>query len=175
MMASMGFGGGAGGMNQMPVGGMGGLGGTGSLTAQLTPAQIGALAAMRASGQLNPSLPSNLSSFTTPSGLNPPSRILVLTNMVSEDELMDDNEYRDIVEDVSAELNKYGRVLSVVLPRPASVDPTSNGKGVGKVFVEFSRVDEAVKARGEVEGRQFANRVVGVEFMSEDKYNNRDF
>jgi len=97
--------------------------------------------------------------------------------MVTAEELVDDNEYRDIMDDITAELGKYGRVLSVSIPRPA-VSNQSNAvqpAGLGKVFVEYAEVDQAMKARAEVEGRQFANRTVRCEYMNVEKYQRREF
>lgn len=59
-----------------------------------------------------------------------PTEVLCLLNMVTEDELVDDDEYEDIVEDVKEECNKYGKVRSIEIPRPKSGIEVP---GVGKV------------------------------------------
>lgn len=51
-----------------------------------------------------------------PSGL--PSRVVVLLNMVTPEELDDEDEYADIVDDIKTECERFGRVVSIVLPRP---------------------------------------------------------
>lgn len=43
-------------------------------------------------------------------GAGPPSEVLCLMNMVTPDELKDDEEYEDIVEDIKEECGKYGIV-----------------------------------------------------------------
>jgi len=58
------------------------------------------------------------------------SSIIVLSQMVTESELLDDREYQEILEDVQEECKKYGAVLKVIIPRPGR-DP----RGVGKVWV----------------------------------------
>jgi len=148
---------------------LGGVDGLGALTAGMTPAQLGAIAALRATGAI-PGL-SSLSSSSIP--IRPPTRVLVLLHMVTPPELVDDQEYQDILDDINIELSKYGRVLSVLIPRPGHLNDTS--PGVGKVYVEYAEVAQAMKARAEVEGRQFANRVVQCDYMEVDKYARRDF
>lgn len=127
-------------------------------------AQISALAAIRAG-------------VLTPAALNAPrapaTRVLVLTNMVTVEELMNDQEYREIVEDIEIECRKHGEVRAVVIPRP----PT-NGEhvpGLGKVYVEFGSEEAAARARLDVEGRQFGGRTVGAEYMTPEKFANREF
>ena len=46
------------------------------------------------------------------------TNVLCLLNMVTEDELVDDDEYEEILEDVKDECNKYGMVKSIEIPRP---------------------------------------------------------
>lgn len=48
----------------------------------------------------------------------PPTEVLCLLNMVTPDELRDEEEYEDILEDIKEECNKYGSVRSVEIPRP---------------------------------------------------------
>ena len=54
--------------------------------------------------------------------------------MVTPEELMEEEEYEDILEDIKEECNKYGVVRSVEIPRPIEgVDVPGCGK-VGKNF-----------------------------------------
>jgi len=43
-------------------------------------------------------------------GSGPPTEVLCLMNMITPDELRDDDEYEDIVEDIKEECGKYGTV-----------------------------------------------------------------
>ena len=43
-------------------------------------------------------------------GAGPPTAVLCLMNMVTPDELVDDEEYEDILEDVKEECSKLGKV-----------------------------------------------------------------
>ena len=47
-----------------------------------------------------------------------PSRVLQIMNCFSRERLCDDNEYVEIYLDMEDEMSKYGRVTSVVIPRP---------------------------------------------------------
>lgn len=58
--------------------------------------------------------------------------MLCLLNMVTPEELMEEEEYEDILEDIKEECNKYGVVRSVEIPRPIEgVDVP----GCGKVYL----------------------------------------
>jgi splicing factor U2AF subunit len=99
------------------------------------------------------------------------TNILVLTNMVTAEELQDDTEYNEILAEIKEELEKYGNVLSMQIPRPLY----GNTAGVGKVFIQFSSINEAVAARKQVEGRLFDNRVVAAEYITLDQYQQLQF
>ncbi|CAM6002499.1 unnamed protein product [Sphagnum balticum] len=109
--------------------------------------------------------------LTSPS--TPPTPVLVLMNMVTAADLVNDDEYNDILYDVQSELNRYGRIVSIEIPRPTN--GAMEQRGVGKVFVEFSSVQEAMTARGVVEGRKFADKIVQCDFIDINKYRNRDW
>lgn len=56
-------------------------------------------------------------------------QVLCLLNMVTPDELRDEEEYEDILEDIREECNKYGAVRSLEIPRPIEgVDVPGCGK-----------------------------------------------
>ncbi|XP_050423905.1 splicing factor U2AF 50 kDa subunit [Adelges cooleyi] len=102
----------------------------------------------------------------------PPTEVLCLLNMVTPDELKDEEEYEDILEDIREECNKYGVVRSLEIPRPIEgIDVP----GCGKVFIEFNAVADCQKAQQALAGRKFNNRVVVTSFMEPDKYHRREF
>lgn len=105
-------------------------------------------------------------------GAGPPTEVLCLMNMVTPDELEDEEEYEDIVEDVKEECGKYGMVHSLEIPRPIKgVDVP----GCGKIFVEFNSVIDCQKAQQALTGRKFSNRVVVTSYYDPDKYHRREF
>lgn len=103
-------------------------------------------------------------------GAGPPTEVLCLMNMVTEEDLVNDEEYEDILEDVREECIKYGNVVSLEIPRPG-IDE----KGIGKVFVEFSSTSECQRAQAALTGRKFANRVVVTSYYDPDLYHRRQF
>lgn len=134
-------------------------------------------------------------------GSQPPSEVLCLMNMVTPDELKDDDEYEDIYDDIRDECSKYGLVRNLEIPRP--IDGVDDVPGVGKVcflirnfsrlidkminfstfflntkiqiYVEFNSISESQKAQQNLAGRKFANRIVVTSFLSLDAFNRREF
>lgn len=49
------------------------------------------------------------------------------------------------MEDVKDECEKFGKVVSIKIPRPKDV--AGNAPELGKIFVEFANVEEAKTAR----------------------------
>ncbi|KAJ1110570.1 hypothetical protein NDU88_007920 [Pleurodeles waltl] len=101
-----------------------------------------------------------------------PTKVLCLMNMVLPKELLDDDEYEEIVEDVREECSKYGTVKSIEIPRP--VDGVEV-PGCRKIYVEFTSVFDCQKAMQGLTGRKFANRVVVTKYCDSDGYHRRNF
>ncbi|XP_059644533.1 splicing factor U2af large subunit B isoform X2 [Cornus florida] len=101
------------------------------------------------------------------------TKVLCLTQVVTEDELKDDEDYEDIVEDMRMECGKFGTLVNVVIPRP-----NPNGEpapGVGKVFLEYADLDSATKARTGLNGRKFGGNQVVAVFYPENKFSQREY
>ncbi|CAM0874031.1 unnamed protein product [Alopecurus aequalis] len=97
-----------------------------------------------------------------------PTKVVCLTQVVSADELRDDEEYEDILEDMREEGRKYGNLVKAVIPRP---DPSGAAvSGVGKVFLEYADVDGSTKAKTGMHGRKFGGNQVVAVFYPEDKF-----
>ncbi|KAL5204465.1 hypothetical protein ABZP36_009336 [Zizania latifolia] len=97
-----------------------------------------------------------------------PTKVVCLTQVVSADELRDDEEYEDIVQDMREEGGKYGNLVKVVIPRP---DPSGAPvAGVGRVFLEFADTESSSKAKNGMHGRRFANNQVVAVFYAENKF-----
>ncbi|KAJ5038775.1 uncharacterized protein L3040_006454 [Drepanopeziza brunnea f. sp. 'multigermtubi'] len=104
---------------------------------------------------------------TTSQGLEE-GRVLQLLNMVTPEELIDNEDYEEICEDVKEECEKYGKVLDMKVPRPTGGSRQSNG--VGKIYVKFDNSDSAGKALRTLAGRKFADRTVVVTYFSEENF-----
>lgn len=197
------------GAHGMPFGMNGGLGAllSGGITAQMAMAQ--ALAAQQV--PTAPTLPPNpllsigaaglavqqaaalRSAAATPAvPAVPPTQVLVLMNMVTPNDLFDDDEFADILEDIHDECGKHGSIQGVHIPRPvAQPKPIPVGDhaaaehpvgtlqaaviGLGKVFVKFSTAGEAQAARGSLEGRRFSGRTVTTTFHDVGRFDRGDY
>ncbi|KAB5581069.1 hypothetical protein GE09DRAFT_1213499 [Coniochaeta sp. 2T2.1] len=96
------------------------------------------------------------------------SRVLQLLNMVTPEELMDNDDYEEIKEDVQEECSKYGTVVELKIPRPSG--PSRSSAGVGKIFVKYDTPDAAQKALRALAGRKFADRTVVTTFFPEENF-----
>ncbi|KAH0836662.1 hypothetical protein J3R83DRAFT_8381 [Lanmaoa asiatica] len=114
------------------------------------------------------------------------ARILLMLNMVTPDDLVDDQEYGDIYEDVKEECSRYGPVEDLRIPRPVKKDkskwaPGEPGQqsaidaqradeaaGVGRVYVKFVDASGAQGALKALAGRSFAGRSIIATVLNED-------
>lgn len=95
-------------------------------------------------------------------------RVLQLLNMVTADELLDNDDYEEIKEDVFEECSKYGKILSLKIPRPSAA--SRQLPGVGKIFAKFDNEESATKALKALAGRKFSDRTVVVSYFSEENF-----
>lgn len=110
------------------------------------------------------------------------SRVLQLLNMVTPEELMDNDDYEgmsfphnltlrdhtnkvEICDDVQEECSKYGQILGLKIPRPSGGSRQS--AGVGKIFVKFDTVESTTNALKALAGRKFSDRTVVTTYFSE--------
>ncbi|KXX78295.1 hypothetical protein MMYC01_206489 [Madurella mycetomatis] len=96
------------------------------------------------------------------------SRVLQLLNMVTPDELMDNDDYEEIRDDVQEECEKSGKILSIKIPRP--VGGSRQSAGVGKIYVKFETPEMATKALRALAGRKFADRTVVTTYFPEENF-----
>ncbi|XP_030498962.2 splicing factor U2af large subunit A isoform X5 [Cannabis sativa] len=101
------------------------------------------------------------------------SKVICLTQVVTADELRDDEEYEDIMEDMRQEGEKFGPLTRVVIPRPRPDGEPS--PGVGKVFLEYTEMEGASKARAGLNGRKFGGNQVVAVFYPENKFAEGDY
>ncbi|CAN0880352.1 Splicing factor U2af large subunit B [Linum grandiflorum] len=101
------------------------------------------------------------------------TKVVCLTQVVTEDELRDDQEYEDILEDMRLEGGKFGNLLNVVIPRPNPEGGPS--PGVGKVFLEYGDTDGAARARAGMNGRKFGGNEVVAVFYDENTFHQGDY
>lgn len=96
------------------------------------------------------------------------SRVLQLLNMVTAEELMDNDDYEEICEDVREECSKFGTITDLKIPRPTGGSRQS--AGVGKIFVKFDTTESTTKALKSLAGRKFADRTVVTTYFPEENF-----
>ena len=126
-----------------------------------------------------PLVPLAVLPFTTPIPLSeivttpPPqiipdqTRILVLLNMVTDDDLASDDDYQDLITEVREECAKFGSLLSIKIPRAQDNVELS---AIRKVFLEYATLPDALAAQSELQGRKFGPNIVETRFLSEADY-----
>uniref|UniRef100_A0A9I9D1C0 Splicing factor U2af large subunit n=1 Tax=Cucumis melo TaxID=3656 RepID=A0A9I9D1C0_CUCME len=92
------------------------------------------------------------------------TKVLCLTQVVTPEELINDEDYEDIMEDMRGEGGKFGTLVNVVIPRPR---PNEAAPGV---FLEYADIDSATKARAGLNGRKFGGNQVMAVFYPENKF-----
>lgn len=100
--------------------------------------------------------------------IDPPSRILTLKKIVAASDMQNETEYLDIMDDIKCECEKYGKVISLALPKPGE-------KGTGNVYLEYETVEEAMAARKVLITKRFNGKFVEASFHSEVMYLEKDF
>jgi splicing factor U2AF subunit len=116
------------------------------------------------------------------------TEVMMLVNMTTREELLDDEEFADIELDIQEECENFGKVgrfvwssdvlhssitrqvQKVVIPRPDKSDPANDPEGLGRIWVRFEDADACSKARQALGGRMFNNRKVTATFYSVEKF-----
>ncbi|KAL3645247.1 hypothetical protein CASFOL_010427 [Castilleja foliolosa] len=105
--------------------------------------------------------------------MTPSTKVVCLTQVVTVDELKDNDDYEDILEDMRSECGKFGSLVNVVIPRP--LPDGEMPPGVGKVFLEYADNEGAIKARQGLHGRKFGGNEVLAVFYPENKFAEADY
>lgn len=114
------------------------------------------------------------------------SPVVCLMNMVTSDDLINDDEYDgtyqqisafemnaslttriEIKEDIEEECQKYGPIIETKIPRPAGA---RTSLGVGKVYIKYQDAEAAQRAIKALAGRQFSRRTVVATQFSEEGF-----
>ena len=102
------------------------------------------------------------------------TKVLVLLNMVSDDDLATDDDYNGLVDEVREECAKYGTLLQVQIPRYVGTSPetgtTIETSALRKVYLSYATIEDALKAQQELSGRQFGPNVVETQFYPETDF-----
>ena len=95
-----------------------------------------------------------------------PTKVVLLTNMVGPGEVDD-----DLQPEVIEESGKYGEVKKCLI---FEMPPGGPEEEAVRIFIEFAKVESAIKAVIDLNGRYFGGRIVRGSFFSEERFNNFD-
>eukprot|EP00250_Pteridium_aquilinum_P016263 c23031_g1_i1 orf=557-2227(-) len=118
-------------------------------------------------GGLMPGYPLGQAAGNVIAAVETPTKVVSLNQLVSVDDLRDDQEYADIYDDIKEECGKFGTVVKLIIPRPQGGGEVS---GLGKAFVEYSDTEGARKAKSSLHQRKFAGNSVIATYYPEDKF-----
>lgn len=91
-----------------------------------------------------------------------PSPVLRLLNLIDDSHLHNEDEYEDILEDMKEECQKYGSVVSLLIPK--------ENPGKGQVFVEYANSSDSQEAQRLLTGRTFDGKFVVATFYPLSAY-----
>ncbi|XP_012689617.2 serine/threonine-protein kinase Kist [Clupea harengus] len=91
-----------------------------------------------------------------------PTPVLRLLNVIDDSHLYNEDEYEDIVEDMKEECQKYGSVVSLLIPK--------ENPGKGQVFVEYANAGDSKEAQRLLTGRTFDGKFVVATFYPLSAY-----
>ncbi|KAM6921795.1 serine/threonine-protein kinase Kist [Xenentodon cancila] len=91
-----------------------------------------------------------------------PSPVLRLLNLIDDSHLHNEEEYEDILEDMKEECQKYGAVVSLLIPK--------ENPGKGQVFVEYANSSDSKEAQRLLTGRTFDGKFVVATFYPLSAY-----
>lgn len=108
-----------------------------------------------------------------------PTRCLQMLNMVTPEDLVEDEEYEEIFTDIREECENFGKVLEVKIPKPVrnekgKIDAKASEEvvGLGKVWVLFENTEACTKALKAIAGRQFSGRTVICAYSTDETFLN---
>ncbi|KAL3941739.1 MAG: hypothetical protein SGBAC_003951 [Bacillariaceae sp.] len=96
------------------------------------------------------------------------TRVVELQNMLTDDDLVNEEEYNDILEDTREECGQFGQLISLHIPKKGEA-------GATKIYLEYGSNEDAGKAIAGLEGRTFDGRQVLAAYFDEAKFAKKEF
>lgn len=117
---------------------------------------------------ITPGMPAQQQTVAAPTSTSSTlTRILVLLNMVEAEDLATAENHKMLEEEVREEVSKYGKLLSMKIPRPQDGYASS---AIMKIFLQYETTNDAMRAEKELKGRAFGPNVVDAMYFQEDDY-----
>ncbi|XP_043524406.1 poly(U)-binding-splicing factor half pint isoform X1 [Frieseomelitta varia] len=98
------------------------------------------------------------------------SRVVILRNMVAPEDVDE-----SLQEEIQDECSKFGVVERVIIYNERQSEDDEDAEVIVKIFVEFSQMSEAERARDSLNGRYFGGRLVKGELYDQALFDNSDF
>ena len=94
--------------------------------------------------------------------------------MTVDEDLIDDEAYSELKEDIEEECSKYGELISIEIPRLAQYGGSINMESaVGYIFLQYCSIQGAEAAQKAVAGRSFNGKIVKTCFYPEELYSKK--
>ena len=108
------------------------------------------------------------------------SPVVCLKNILSEDDLRDDNLYNELYEDIKFELEKFGPIKSMIMPRHADISGSGasstsknySASSLCKVYIEFNDISAAFGAYNMMNDKVFNSKTLEIIFYDKEAYKN---
>lgn len=108
------------------------------------------------------------------------SPIVCLSNILSEDDLKDPNLYNELYEDIKFELEKFGPIKTMIMPKHEDISgsgPNSSSKNysassLGKVYIEFNDISAAFAAYNMMNDKVFNSKSLDIQFYDKEAFLN---
>ncbi|KAK0157748.1 hypothetical protein PV328_011447 [Microctonus aethiopoides] len=98
------------------------------------------------------------------------SRVVILRNMVTPADVD-----KSLQEEIQDECSKFGVVERVIIYNERQSEDDEDAEVIVKIFVEFSQMSEAERARDSLNGRYFGGRLVKGELYDQALFDNSDY
>ncbi|XP_043468400.1 poly(U)-binding-splicing factor half pint isoform X1 [Leptopilina heterotoma] len=98
------------------------------------------------------------------------SRVVILRNMVAPEDVDE-----SLQEEIQDECSKFGVVEHVIIYNERQSEDDEDAEVIVKIFVAFSQMSEAERARDSLNGRYFGGRMVKGELYDQALFDNNDF
>jgi hypothetical protein len=132
------------------------------VAAAVAAATAAAAAFSNNSNSVPPPPPQARAAAPTPHEYEIPTNVLVLHNMVSPADLATEEDHQGLLDEVKEECAKYGKLRTILIPR--------QGPGAGKIYLQYSTIQEAQTAQGELHDRQFGDATVVCRYYPEEDF-----
>jgi splicing factor U2AF subunit len=97
------------------------------------------------------------------------TRILVLKNMVTDNDLSTEEDHQALIQEVRDECAKFGQLLNIQIPRVADGALIADS-AIRKVYLEYASLSDAMQAERELQGRQFGEGIIQTEYFPENDF-----